>query len=149
MSETYKPESPVPSSKPVAPYAHEGHEHSATPYFVVWIILCGLTLLTVMTGKQHLGAIALPLALTIASVKSLLVLLFFMHLWEQKGAPRLIIGLSVGFALLLMFFTMADVSTRFVPLTPAGAPFGAKVTMAHPGEQGNSARTLEQESEKH
>jgi len=131
VSETYKPEQPAHPA-----HAEHAEHHSATPYVVVWIVLCGLTLLTVMTGKQHLGAIALPLALAIATTKSLLVLIFFMHLREYKGAPRLIIALSVVFALLLMFFTVLDVATRFVPLRPANAPFGAKVHLPQDDEAG-------------
>ena len=142
MSETYKPESPVPSSKPVAPYAHEGHEHSAVPYFVVWILLCILTGVTVLTGKQHWGQFALPLALFIATTKSLLVLIFFMHLKEQHGAPRLIIGLSVGFALLLTSFVMMDVTSRFGPLRPAQAPFGSKVHMPTEREKHEAANAI-------
>jgi cytochrome c oxidase subunit 4 len=133
VPEAYSPETPHTSTAP-APYAHQEHEHSAVPYIVIWLILCALTFLTVMTGKQHLGAIALPLALAISTTKSVLVLLFFMHLWETKGAPRLIIAMSVVFALVLLFFTMLDVSTRFTPLTPAGSPFGSKVTMPEKDE---------------
>jgi len=133
MAETYKPE--APAHRPAA--QHDAHEHSATPYVVVWLVLCGLTLLTVMTGKQHLGAIALPLAIAIATTKSLLVLLFFMHLKEQKGIYGMIIFVSVLFALLLMGMTITDVATRFKPLSPAGAPFGSRVQLPDDAEGGD------------
>jgi cytochrome c oxidase subunit 4 len=133
VSETYKPEAPA-HPKTAKPQEH----HSATPYVLVWIALGILTIVTVLTGKQHLGAIALPLALTIATVKSLLVLIFFMHLKEQKGIYAMIIAVSVAFALLLMGMTLTDVATRFTPLTPAGAPFGAKVILPTGDEAGAS-----------
>ncbi len=104
--------------------AEQQEHHSAIPYLAVWVALIVLTVTTYLTGEMHLGKWALPLALAIAATKSLLVILFFMHLWEQKGANRLVIGTSFAFVALLVTLTLADVSTRFVLATPAGAPFG-------------------------
>jgi len=103
------------------------HEHSAGPYFVVWALLAFFTLLTWWTGRMHLGTWALPLALTIAIAKSTLVILFFMHLYEQRGANRLVIVTSFLFVALIISLTVADVATRFTLATPAGAPFGTDV----------------------
>jgi cytochrome c oxidase subunit IV len=116
--------------------AEAAHAHSAMPYIIVWVVLCALTFTTVMTGKMHFGFWALPLALTIASAKAFLVLAFFMHLWEQKGANRMVVVVALVFVLLLLGLTLGDVATRFRGSTPAGAPFGAKVHLpeAQPGE---------------
>src|SRR2546430_857056 len=76
---------------------------------------------------MHLGTWALPLALTIAIAKSTLVILFFMHLYEQRGANRLVILTSFLFVALIISLTVADVATRFTLATPAGAPFGTDV----------------------
>src|SRR2546425_340882 len=76
---------------------------------------------------MHLGTWALPLALTIAVTKSLLVILFFMHLWEQKGANRLVIRPSFVSVPLIIPLPVADVATRFPLATPAGAPFGSDI----------------------
>ena len=103
------------------------HGHSAVPYFIVWALLGFFTLLTWWTGRMHLGTWALPLALTIAITKSTLVVLFFMHLYEQKGANRLVILTSFLFVALIITLTVADVATRFNLATPAGAPFGTDV----------------------
>jgi cytochrome c oxidase subunit 4 len=112
------------------PEGHDAHEHhSVVPYVVVWIILCVLTGVTVWTGKMHLGAMALPLALVIATTKSLLVLIIFMHLKEDKGANRLVVGTAFVFVLLLLGIVLGDVATRFKATTPSGSPFGAKVTL--------------------
>ena len=105
--------------------AHE--HHSVVPYVVVWILLLVLTAVTVWTGHMHLGALALPLALTIATTKSLMVLIIFMHLKEDKGANRLVVGTAFVFVLLLLGIVLGDVATRFKPMSPSGAPFGAKV----------------------
>jgi len=105
---------------------HDGHGHSAIPYFVVWVALLFFTGLTWVTGKQHLGAWALPIALLIACTKSALVAAIFMHLKDSSGTTRLVFGTSLVFVGLLLFFTVADVATRFAPATPAGAPFGTE-----------------------
>jgi cytochrome c oxidase subunit IV len=118
-------ESALPSDKP-----HQGdpseHPHSAVPYVVVWIALLGFTALTYVTGSMHLGTWALPVALAIAAIKSTLVALIFMHLTESSGATRLVFATALVFVALLLFFTVADVATRFKPATPAGAPFGTE-----------------------
>jgi cytochrome c oxidase subunit IV len=104
--------------------AEKGEHHSALPYVIVWIALVILTITTYVTGRAHLGSWALPIALAIAVTKSMLVLLFFMHLWEQRGANRIVIATSAVFVALLITLTVADVATRFPLATPAGAPFG-------------------------
>jgi len=104
----------------------EKPEHSAIPYVVVWIALLFFTVLTYLTGKQHLGQWALPIAMAIACTKSALVALIFMHLKDSSGMPRLVFVTALAFLGLLMFFTVGDVATRFRPATPAGAPFGTE-----------------------
>lgn len=117
-------ESALPSEK-LHP-GKEEHPHSAVPYLVVWIALLFFTALTYITGTMHLGKWALPIALAIASIKSALVALIFMHLRESSGATRLVFVTALIFMALLMFFTVADVATRFKLATPAGAPFGTE-----------------------
>ena len=107
--------------------AENGDHHSALPYIGVWVALVLLTATTYVTGSMHLGTWALPLALIIASSKSLLVILFFMHLWEQKGANRIVIATAFVFVALLISLTVGDVATRFPFTTPAGAPFGTDI----------------------
>lgn len=119
-------------------HAEEGREHhSALPYLLVWVALVALTITTYVTGRMHLGTWALPLALIIAVTKSLLVILFFMHLWEQKGANRIVIATSFVFVALIVSLTVADVATRFPLATPAGAPFGTDVpeTLTEPAPE--------------
>ena len=105
---------------------HAEHQHSAIPYIVVWVVLLFFTGLTWATGTMHLGGWALPIALTIACIKAALVALIFMHLKDSSGATRLVFVTALIFMGLLMFFTLADVATRFKPATPAGAPFGTE-----------------------
>jgi cytochrome c oxidase subunit 4 len=104
---------------------HSEQHHSAIPYFVVWIALLFFTALTYVTGTMHLTW-GLPLALAIAATKSAMVALIFMHLRESSGATRLVFVTALVFVALLLFFTVADVATRFKLATPAGAPFGTE-----------------------
>ena len=105
---------------------HAEHPHSPIPYVVVWAVLLFFTWLTYVTGTRHLGGWALPLALAIACIKSTLVAMIFMHLKDSSGATRLVFVTALIFLALLLFFTVADVATRFKPATPAGAPFGTE-----------------------
>jgi cytochrome c oxidase subunit 4 len=93
---------------------------------LVWIALLVLTVVTYATGSMHLGKWALPIAMIIAVTKSALVALFFMHLTESSGATRVVFATSLVFVALLLFFTTADVATRFRLATPSGAPFGTE-----------------------
>ncbi|HVG62670.1 MAG TPA: cytochrome C oxidase subunit IV family protein [Hyalangium sp.] len=121
--------------------------HSSGRYWLVWAALLVLTLVTVITGKMHLPGIALGLALVIATTKGLLVLLFFMHLIDHKGANRLVMAVSVLFVLMMLAMPMADLATRYRPANPTGShlsdlpdlnfiegtPSGAHGTGAAPG----------------
>lgn len=99
-------------------HAHE--HHGAGRYYLVFAALIVMTVITVITGKMHIP-FALGLALLIASTKGMLVLLFFMHLIDHKGANRLVMGVSVLFVILMLIFPMADLATRFRPANPAGS----------------------------
>ncbi|GAC1599207.1 MAG: hypothetical protein NVS4B10_10320 [Myxococcales bacterium] len=112
----------------------EPHGHSAMPYILVWAALLFFTAVTYLTGRAHLGTWALPLALTIATTKAVLVALFFMHLWEERGPNRLVLATSIAFVLLLIGLTLGDVGTRFELDTPRGAPFGTRIDFTQGNE---------------
>lgn len=101
--------------------AHDMQHHGAGRYYLVFAALIILTIVTYITGRMHLPTFGLALALLIATTKGMLVLLFFMHLVDHKGANRLIMGVSVIFVLLMLIMPMADLATRFRSATPAGS----------------------------
>jgi len=108
--------------------ANESHQeaqnmehHGSGRYWLVWAALLVLTLVTVITGRMHIPNFALAVALLIATVKGTLVLLFFMHLIDHKGANRLVMAVSVLFVLMMLAMPMADFATRFRPANPAGS----------------------------
>ena len=87
-------------------------------YVGTWIALTAFTLLTYALSFLPLGPFHVVVGLSIGFVKAMLVVLFFMHLWEEAGATRLSFGVSVFYLLLLLAFTLGDLVTRFLPSRP-------------------------------
>jgi cytochrome c oxidase subunit 4 len=105
-----------------------GHSHVGR-YAMVWIALLVLTGVTYGLSRLHIpGGWGVVVALGIASVKGALVALFFMHLWDQRGANRLVFVTSLVFVALLVGLTLLDNATRFPLANPPGSagalPFG-------------------------
>jgi cytochrome c oxidase subunit IV len=82
-------------------------------YFTVWAALLVGTFITYNAAFIELGRYNAAVALTIATVKALLVALFFMHI---KGAHekllKLVVISTVFFLFLLLVLSMADYGTR-------------------------------------
>lgn len=98
-----------------------GHSH-ASRYAVVWAGLMALTVLTYALSRLHIpGGWGVVVALGIASAKGSLVALFFMHLWDQRGANRLVFVTSLVFVALLIGLTLLDNATRFPLANPPGS----------------------------
>ena len=76
------------------------HHHGTKRYWVIWAALMVFTLITVVTGQIDMGAVNLPLAMVIATTKATLVLLFFMHLYDEGVVNRMILFISVFFVAL-------------------------------------------------
>ena len=82
-------------------------------YFSVWIALLVGTFLTYKAAYIELGRFNAAVALIIATIKALLVALFFMHL---KGAGekllKLVVISTIFFLFILLALSMADYGTR-------------------------------------
>lgn len=73
-------------------------------YLVVFAALAVLTLVTVAVSYLKLNpALAIILALIIASVKGFLVAGYFMHLLSEKKLIFLVLGLTVFFFIVLLW----------------------------------------------
>lgn len=96
-------------------HGHDEHGHHPTlaALVFVYVALLVLTVVTYVTGKMHLGALALPLALVIASTKATLVVAIFMHLYYSRGAPLVSLTVSVFFVIALIAGVMGDLVFRF------------------------------------
>lgn len=107
---------------------HEETRHGATRYVVVWLVLLILTATTFMAWRLKLPEPwHLVVALLIAGAKALLVVLFFMHLWDHRGPSRLVLATALVFVALLIGLVVADNATRF--------------PLANPPRDGNYVRT--------
>jgi cytochrome c oxidase subunit 4 len=88
-------------------------------YIGVYIALVLLAGLSLGLSFAHLGAADLVLSLLIALAKALLVLWFFMHLYEQRAANRLVVLVSFLLLLVLVALTALDVASRHTfPVRP-------------------------------
>jgi cytochrome c oxidase subunit 4 len=101
------------------PIVEEAAPPGAARYLLCWLALALLTGLTFGLSTVALGRWSLPLALVIAVTKAAIVALFFMHLWDQRGASRLVLVTAVLFVVVLASLVVADVLTRFPPALPA------------------------------
>ncbi len=91
-------------------------------YAIVWVALLAFTILTWALSRLHIGGgWGLVVALAIAITKGSLVVLFFMHLWDQRGANRLVLATSLLFVALLIGLTLSDNATRFRLANPPGS----------------------------
>ena len=97
---------------------HQDHEHSSLRYWLAFGALFVLTCATYGLHKIDMGHYALSIAMLIAFTKAMVVVLFFMHLWDHPGVNRMILGVTMlllGFGMIMVF---ADSVTRF----PLSAP---------------------------
>ena len=81
----------------------------------VWMGLIGLTGLSFGLSFVALGSGSIAVAIGIALVKSTLVVVFFMHVLEERGAGRLALPVAVTLIFVLGLFVIFDVKTRFAP----------------------------------
>jgi cytochrome c oxidase subunit 4 len=103
-------------------HAHAEHASHFARYAIVWGALLALTLLTYGLSRFHIpGGWGVVVALGIATTKGALVALFFMHLWDQRGANRLVFLTSLVFVALLIGLTLSDNATRFKLANPPGS----------------------------
>jgi cytochrome c oxidase subunit 3 len=90
----------------------EKHHLGFIGYLGVYGALILLAALSLGLSFAHLGNGDLILSLVIAFIKALLVLWFFMHLYQQRGANRLVVLVSFVLLAILVALTAADVATR-------------------------------------
>ena len=89
------------------------HIMSSKFYYTIWIALLGLTVITAGVAFVDLGPFNVVLALVIATVKALLVVLFFMHVkYTSEKLTKIVIVSAIFWLFLLLALSMADYATR-------------------------------------
>ena len=90
-------------------------EHHVVPYRTyvnVWLALVGLTFVTVGAAYTDLKQMAIFTAILIATVKALLVILYFMHIRFEKPVFTWFLVAALGTYALFLILTFADYSFR-------------------------------------
>ena len=119
-------------------HAHAGGSHGIGRYVVVWLTLLVFTVITVVTGRIDLGSANIFLAMAIAITKATLVVLFFMHLWDERGMNPLIFVVSLIFVATLLLGVFGDLMTRNAMTLPHGGPIPHGTHQALPVESGGA-----------
>ena len=89
-------------------------EHIVTKkqYALIFGILMVLTLATTAIGMIDLGRLNVVVALVIATIKALLVVLFFMHIYWSSKLNKLVVVSGVVWLALLLWLTLTDIFSR-------------------------------------
>ena len=99
-------------------------------YWIVFLSLIGLTILTTGVAYIDLGPLNTVAALVIAFSKMLLVILFFMHVRHSGGLIRVVLLAGFFWLALLIGLTMSDYRTR--SWTPAPDSWSSTAPPTHP-----------------
>ena len=89
-------------------------EHIVTKkqYALIFAILMLLTVATTAIGMIDLGRLNVVVALVIATIKALLVVLFFMHIYWSSKLNKLVVVSGVVWLALLLWLTLTDIFSR-------------------------------------
>jgi cytochrome c oxidase subunit 4 len=96
-------------------------EHIVTPklYVTIFIALMVFTGLTVWVANFDLGPWNAVVALTIAVIKGLLVVLFFMHVRWSSRLTKVYVAAGFIWLIIMVGLTLSDYQTRgWIPLNP-------------------------------
>jgi cytochrome c oxidase subunit 4 len=95
------------------------HVPSLKLYFTVFAILMVGTAVTVLVAFYDLGPLNNVMMLTIACVKAMFVILYFMHVRWSSRLTWLVVASGFVWLLIMFTFTMTDYLSRgWVPGTP-------------------------------
>jgi cytochrome c oxidase subunit 4 len=89
--------------------------HQVVPvkvYALVFIALLALTVTTVAVSKIELGEFNFIAAMTIAVLKAMLVVMFFMDVRRATSMTKLFIGAGLFWLAILLVFLLSDYLTR-------------------------------------
>jgi len=81
-------------------------------YFLIFVLLLVLTAVTIRVAFMDMGRGNTILALTIAMLKALLVVLYFMHVRYSPHLTRLVVVGGLFWLLILIGITMSDYLSR-------------------------------------
>jgi cytochrome c oxidase subunit 4 len=89
-------------------------------YVGIFVALAVLTAITVFAAGVDFGPFNTVIALSIASLKATLVVMFFMHLRWSPRLTTLVLFSGFVFLAVLILLTVSDYVSRPWPITPVG-----------------------------
>lgn len=108
---------------------HEDYVHAAplSNYIKTFAALMVLLVVTVAVARVDLGWFNMPVAMGIASIKMVLVVLYFMHLKGSDKLSKIWAFTGVFFFIIMIGLSLSDYDTRYMdktrsPVAPAGHP---------------------------
>ena len=99
---------------------HGPHIATSGNYLTIFTVLLVLTAVTVWAATMELGFLNTPVAMFIASVKAILVILYFMHLKFSPGQTKLAAAAAIFWLLILLIITFFDYIGRTWQDNPPG-----------------------------
>ena len=93
-------------------HAAPHHQAPLTAYFVVFLALMVLTVVTVWVSRIDLGALNTGVAMIIAVVKATVVILWFMHVIHSPRLTWIVVIASFLWLAVLFVLTFSDYLTR-------------------------------------
>jgi cytochrome c oxidase subunit 4 len=98
------------TSDHAADHAHD-IDKQVRIYITVFVSLMALTIITVAISRFHPPvAVAVSIAMLVATIKGSLVACYFMHLISEKKLIYAVLGLTVAFFVVLLFLPVLTVS---------------------------------------
>jgi len=91
-------------------------------YYIVWALLMALMIITAALSRVPLGEWNTVIALVIATVKALLVLLFFMHLRYDRPILAIVFVTALLFVALFVSIALLDTHAYAHQLIPGYGP---------------------------
>jgi cytochrome c oxidase subunit 4 len=91
---------------------------SKSTYILVWAILLVLLVITIGVSYVHLGWLNPVAAVTIAVIKAVIIILYFMHVRYGPKLVRVVIAAGFFWLMILLALTMGDYLTRRYLPTP-------------------------------
>lgn len=90
----------------------ESHIITVRTYLIVYAALIVLLFATVGGAMLPLGALHLPVAMTIAVIKAVMIVLIFMHVYYSSALTKIVSIAALFWAALLLAITLADYFSR-------------------------------------
>jgi cytochrome c oxidase subunit 4 len=93
---------------------HQEHPESNSYgiYILIWLGLVSLTVITVSLSGLNLQGLTVITALTIATIKSALVMNYFMHIKHETMIFKVFIGVCIIIFIVMIVLTFFDLTYR-------------------------------------